>query len=106
MYNLLKNYYSNINNDTTIRDILLCIENDYEKIPECQICGKTLHMCRDGHIPYYHFPIFCSKECRIKQKGYPPKEEVIMKYEELKSQQKVANFYGLTRKIIVNILKT
>ena len=69
MYNLLKNYYSNINNDTTIRDILLCIENDYEKIPECQICGKTLHMCRDGHIPYYHFPIFCSKECRKSEDG-------------------------------------
>jgi endogenous inhibitor of DNA gyrase (YacG/DUF329 family) len=64
----------------------------------CPVCGKSFDKSNGK--------IFCSKECRIKQKGYPSKEEVIIKYEELKSQQKVADFYGLTRKIIVNILKT
>ena len=63
----------------------------------CPVCGKSFDACKGK--------IFCSKECRIKQKGYPNKSEVELKYQELKSQQKVADFYGLTRKIIVGILK-
>ena len=63
----------------------------------CPVCGKSFDAWKGK--------IFCSKECRIKQKGYPNKYEVELKYQELKSQQKVADFYGLTRKIIVGILK-
>lgn len=52
---------------------------------------------------------YCSKECRDKAEGrdkYPSKEEVNNKYQELKSWQKVADFYKLTRKIISNIRKS
>lgn len=63
----------------------------------CPVCGKSFDSCKGK--------IYCSRECRIKDKGYPDKEEVLIKYNELKSQKKVAEYYGLTRKIIINILK-
>lgn len=69
LYNLLKHYYPSINNETTIRDILYCIENDYNDIPTCAICNKPLHLTRNGHKPVYHFPLFCSKECRFSDNG-------------------------------------
>ena len=63
----------------------------------CPVCGKQ--------FDYTKGKTYCSEECRYSNKGYPPKEEVELKYKELKSQRKVAEFYGLTRKIIVGILK-
>lgn len=63
----------------------------------CPVCGKA--------FDYVKGKLYCSKECREKDKNYPPKEEVVRKYSELKSQQKVADYFGLTRKIIINILK-
>ena len=86
------------NKDLVIMDIdKKTLVKKQKKQSICPVCGKSFDKSNGK--------IFCSKECRIKQKGYPSKEEVIIKYEELKSQQKVANFYGLTRKIIINILK-
>lgn len=63
----------------------------------CEYCGKKFEWKKGKR--------FCSDECRMKSKGYPDKEEVKKKYEELKSQQKVAEYFGLTRKIIIGILK-
>lgn len=63
----------------------------------CPYCGNE--------FDYKKGKIYCSKECREKDKNYPSKEEVIKKYEELKSQEKVAEFFGLTRKIIKGIIK-
>lgn len=63
----------------------------------CEFCGKEYDACKGKH--------FCSKECQEKAKNYPPKEKVIEKYNELKSQKKVAEYFGLTRKIIIGILK-
>ena len=68
-----------------------------KKMSICPVCQKE--------FPYERGKIFCSKECREKAKGYPEREEVLKKYDELKSQQKVADFFGLTRKIIIGILK-
>lgn len=82
------------------------IKNEYKNIkvlgPKrkqaiCPYCGKQ--------YDYEKGKIFCSKECREKNKNYPTKEEILQKYEELKSQEKVAIFYGLTRKIISGIIK-
>lgn len=67
----------------------------------CSICGKKFRRSKGKK--------YCSKECRDKAEGrdkYPSKEEVNNKYSELKSWQKVANFYKLTRKIIFNIRKS
>ena len=63
----------------------------------CEFCGNEFDACGGKR--------FCSKECREKAKGYPSKEEVTKKYQELKSQKKVAEYFGLTRKIIIGILK-
>ena len=63
----------------------------------CPVCGKQ--------FDYVRGKIYCSNECRNLSKNYPSKEEVELKYKKLKSQQKVADYYGLTRKIIIGILK-
>ena len=73
------------------------LSSDKFKTVECPVCGKRYR--------YVKGKKYCSQECRKKDKGYPPKEEVAAKYQELKSQHKVAEYYGLTRKIIINILK-
>ena len=69
---------------------------DKRKMATCPQCGKK--------YPYVKGKIFCSDECRNKSKGYPSINEVQEKYKELKSQRKVAEYYGLTRKIIIGIL--
>lgn len=63
----------------------------------CPNCGKEF-VKTEGKI-------FCSKKCREENKKYPSKETVLEKYEEIKSWQKVADFYGLSRKIIQGIRK-
>ena len=70
---------------------------DKTKKSVCPVCGEKFN-AEKGKI-------YCSAECRKKSKSYPEKSEVLAKYEELKSQQKVAEYYGLTRKIIRGILK-
>lgn len=69
---------------------------DKRKMAVCPYCGKK--------YPYIKGKIFCSDECRKEAKQYPSREDVQKKYEELKSQRKVAEYYGLTRKIIIGIL--
>ena len=66
----------------------------------CPICGTR--------FPKSTGKKYCSKECRMKAKGedkYPSKEDLKIKYNELNSWQKVADYYGLTRKIIQGIRK-
>lgn len=64
----------------------------------CPICGNR--------FPKATGKIYCCKKCRDKAEGrdkYPLKIDVINKYNELKSWQKVADFYNLTIKIIRRI---
>ena len=49
--------------------------------------------------------IYCSNECKYKTKDYPSIEKINKQYDILKSWQKVADFFGLTRKIIQGIRK-
>lgn len=63
----------------------------------CENCGKS--------FKYIKGKKYCSEECRYMAKNYPSKDEVYHKYNELKSWEKVASFYGLTRKIISMIRK-
>jgi len=69
-----------------------------KKKSKCPICGEMFDSVKGKK--------YCSDVCRKKAKGYPEKDKVVEKYKELKSQQKVAEFFGLTRKIIINILKS
>lgn len=67
------------------------------KVSVCEECGKTFE--------YISGKRYCSKECREKAKKYPSKEELYKKYDELKSWEKVASFYDITRKITQRIRK-
>lgn len=80
----------------------MCLSNKSLLSPKhrqstCEVCGKEFDAAKGKR--------FCSSECREKFKNYPSKSEVEAKYDELKSQQKVADYFGLTRKIIIRILK-
>ncbi len=61
----------------------------------CPVCGKR--------FPKSKGKIYCSKECREKDKNYPSKQEVLEQYELLKTWDKVAEYFGLTRRIIQGI---
>lgn len=63
----------------------------------CPVCGKKFTKSRGK--------IFCSRECREKSKGYPSKKEVEEIYHRLGSKEKTAKHFGLTRKIVIDILK-
>ena len=69
----------------------------HKRMAVCPECGKEFE--------YMNGKKFCSKECRYKHNNYPTYEEVLEKYNELKSQKKVAEYFHLTRRIIGNILR-
>lgn len=61
------------------------------------VCGKR--------FPKSKGKIYCSKECRDADKHYPSLEEVNEQYEILKNWEKVAQHFGLTRRVIQGIRK-
>ncbi len=65
----------------------------------CPVCGKR--------FPKSTGKIYCSDECRdsVRYANYPNIEEVEQKYEELHNWEKVAESFGLTRKVIQGIRK-
>lgn len=63
----------------------------------CPVCGKR--------FPKSKGKIYCSKECREADKHYPSIEEIEEQYKILKSWEKVAQYFGLTRRIIQGIRK-
>lgn len=63
----------------------------------CPVCGKR--------FPKSKGKIYCSKECRDADKHYPSLEEVNEQYEILKNWEKVAQHFGLTRRVIQGIRK-
>ena len=69
---------------------------------ECKYCGKS--MLKTNH----HY--YCSEKCKnlSKQQNfnkYPTFEEINCKYQELKSWQRVADYFNITRKIVQGIRK-
>lgn len=64
----------------------------------CPVCGKNFKKSKGK--------IYCSKECRWKNKNYPSKQDILNKYSELHNWEKVAEFYKITRKITQNIRKS
>lgn len=63
----------------------------------CKHCGKE--------FDYVCGKIYCSKECKNAELNtkYPSYEKLTEKHKELKSWDKVAIFYGITRRIIQRI---
>jgi hypothetical protein len=65
----------------------------------CKHCGKE--------FDYTTGKLYCYKKCRdasINEK-YPPYEKLMDKYGELKSWEKVAKYFGITRRIIQRLRK-
>lgn len=65
----------------------------------CPVCGNR--------FPKSSGKIYCSNECRdsVRYANYPNIEEVEQKYKELHNWEKVAESFGLTRKVIQGIRK-
>ena len=98
------NCHKEIHNPSLNSDVVKNLETNKKSLFEpkrkqstCPVCGKNFDSVKGK--------IYCSQECNYKDKGYPSREEVQKKYDELKSQKKVAEYFGLTRKIIFGILK-
>jgi hypothetical protein len=93
-------HYPNQDKETLQRRVYTnkSLDSEKHKMSVCPCCGNEFKAVKGKK--------YCSKECKEKDKGYPSRDEVVTKYKELKSQTKVAEFYGLTRKIIIGILKT
>lgn len=64
--------------------------------------GNICPVC-ENRFPKMKGKIYCSSECREKDKGYPSIEEINEQYSILKNYEKVAQHFGLTRKIIQGI---
>ena len=91
----ISNLLIELNKETETRNKQLYEEKKYTI---CPICGIKFNPSKGK--------IYCSEDCRKKANGmdlYPSKEEVYKKYNDLKSWQKVADYYSLTRKIIQGI---
>lgn len=69
------------------------------KTTKCKHCGKE--------FPYSRGRIYCCEQCKKDEmyKGYPSFEEIKAKYKELKSWEKVAKYFNVTRRILRRIRK-
>ena len=76
----------------------------YEKSTLDKVFGDICPVC-NSNFKKSKGKIYCSKKCRESDKKYPTKEEVEVLYISLKSWEKVANHFNLTRKIIQGIRK-
>lgn len=95
-------HYPNLNKDVAYDKIEKIKTNNIKVFSEKR--KKSICPCCGNEFDYSKGKIYCSKECREKIKNYPSKESVLEKYEEFKSFEKVAKFYGLTRKIVKGII--
>ena len=89
---LNKGNISNLLNEMTSKHVNLSHKN---KISICKHCGNE--------FPWANGKIYCCDECREEDKNYPSYVEITNKYNELYSWEKVAEFYGVTRRILQRI---
>ena len=92
---LNKSNIPNLLNEMTSKHIKLTHKYKRQKTSICKYCGKE--------FPWANGKIYCCDECREADKKYPSYEEITTKYNELHSWEKVAEYYGVTRKILQRI---
>lgn len=83
---------------TNIPELLSKVDKLSFKNPSgnvCPVCGER--------FPKMKGKIYCSSKCREDDKHYPTIEEINKQYILLKTWEKVAQYFGLTRKIIQGI---
>ena len=76
----------------------------YEKSTLSTTYGKTCPVCNKV-FKTVTGKTYCSKTCRESLKNYPSKELLYRVYAQTKSWEKVAQHFGITRKITQNIRK-
>lgn len=62
----------------------------------CKRCGKE--------FPYSKGKIYCSDECREKDKNYPTYDELLSKYKEIGSIYKTAQYYHIAKRTVKKII--
>ena len=96
------------NEDLLMTNIPEIIKNaeDKKSFSNQEEYGSVCPVC-STRFPKSTGKIYCSDKCRdsVKFAGYPSIEEVEERYEELKNWEKVAESFGLTRKVIQGIRK-
>lgn len=91
------------NPDMTISNITnLAIESPKKGLND--ISGKVCPTC-GKRFPCIQGKIYCSFECRMADKHYPTLEELNEQYSILRNWDKVAEYFGVTRKITQGIRK-
>lgn len=80
-------------------------ENSFLKTSFSNKRGRKCLNC-DTIFPISKGKKFCSKQCRDNNKNYPTLEEIELAYDRVKSWEKVAVEFNITRRIIQRIRKT
>ena len=71
--------------------------NKAKNVSKCKYCGNE--------FPSVKGKKYCSTQCRYDDKNYPSYDDILNSYKTLKSWEKVAKNFNITRKIISNIIK-
>lgn len=74
----------------------LSFSNQHKYKHYCEQCGKPIKDYSGGKK-------YCSEQCKWDAKNYPSLDELIEQYNVLKSWQKVADYFGITRRVIQGI---
>lgn len=98
--------------DLEIENINFLLENFKTNNKSIFSSKYKVSSCKECNVEFKYIKgkKFCSNECQWNNHkkqylNYPSYKEVIEKYEELNSWEKVSNYFNLTRKIIQGIRK-
>ena len=89
---------SNISNIIKKAEDKLSFSNNIQYKHICKVCKQPIKNYTSGKI-------YCSESCRWKDKNYPTLEEILKQYDLLGTWDKVAQYFGLSRKVIQGICK-
>lgn len=67
-----------------------------KKLRLCPTCGEEITNYSTGKL-------FCSRKCRFNKLNYPTIEELLTTYSAIRSWEKVANHFGITRRAVQGI---
>ena len=101
---LCANCHREIHNQELMLDNIPNLLKEVDKVSFSNPHGQVCPECGE-RFPKSKGKIYCSTECREKSKGYPTIEELNEQYAILKSWDKVANHFNITRKITQGIRK-
>lgn len=88
---IIKELPKRLENKIKVYKSILSSSTPKRKTKNCEHCQKNYFPNKGKR--------FCSEQCRHDNKGYPTFQEISDKYNELKSWEKVADYFGITRRI-------